>query len=435
MDWHSKFMFYIKIFKTMFKYSVKAVALTLLMSALLTACGQGKDAGQIASDIDGPTSSIIGEVTLNEEEFANSGGNIEEDLTGAASSNAESASKADETSQADALKKRFGETCIAEQTFEVELSEYDGKVWFVPFAPSGEEEFHMQIIQDGKVLRNISGYVPKELAGEKFVSLDAVAFFDVNYDNETDIVLIETYGNTSFAMVYYGETYTYLDGDVSVSFYAMQSLSDNLTSSVETLTIPVIQGFLSNGKKNGEFADYREAYLTVGKLKEMESDGEINYELVYFDEDDIPELVADDPGYFMSLYTYHDGKIYTLMNEWGYGAMGNSGYEYCPGKNSLRNYNTDYAGLILYTTYCSISSEYTMDTVVSIKTVNFDDANGNGIPDGDEEESFDYYSADYIDGVEITAEEYDSYSMGEYEWLGSGVNSMGLEELAASLNE
>ena len=427
-------MLYIKFYKTMFRYGVKDAALIFLTAVLLTACGQGKDAGQTASDIDGPTSGIAREGTHKEEGLTNSGGDIEEELTDAAPDNAESASDADETLQADTLKQQFGENCIAEQTFEIELSEYDGKVWFVPFASSEEEDFHIQIVQDGEVLKDISGYVPEELAGKRFVSLDAVAFFDVNYDNETDIVLIETYGNTSFAAVYYGEAYTYSDGDVSAYFYAEERLSNNLTSRVETLTIPVIRDFLGNGKKNGEFEDYREAYLAVGKLKEMESGGEIEYALVYFDEDDVPELVADHTGYFMSLYTYHDGTIYTLMNEWGYGAMGNSGYEYCPGKNSLRNYNTDYAGLILYTTYCSISAEFTMDTVVSIKTVNFDDANGNGIPDEDEEETFGYYGADYIDDVEITPEEYASYSMGEYEWLGAGANSMSLKELAEALN-
>ena len=424
-----------KYFQKMFKYGVKAAVLTFLTAVLLTACGKGRDAGQTASDIDGLTSGISREGTSKEKGLTNSGGDIEEDLTDAAPGDDEGVSKANEALQAGMLKQRFGETCIAEQTFEVELSEYDGKVWFVPFAPSEEEDFHIQIIQGEEVLRDISAYVPEELAGKEFVSLDAVAFFDVNYDNETDIVLIETYGNSSFAVVYYGEAYTYLDRDASVFFYAEERLSNNLTSRVGTLTIPVIRDFLGNGKKNGEFVDYREAYLAVGKLKEMESNGEIEYELVYFDEDDIPELVADHAGYYISLYTYHDGKIYTLMNEWGYGAMGNSGYEYCPKKNSLRNYNTDYAGLILYTTYCSVSAGYTMDTVVSVKTVNFDDANGNGMPDEDEEETFGYYSADYIDDVKITPEEFDSYSMGEYEWLGAGVIGMGLEELAAVLAE
>ena len=55
-----------------------------------------------------------------------------------------------------ALKDRFGEDCIAGQTFQVELSQYDGPVWFVPYGP-GEpgQELHMQIVRDGQILTDI----------------------------------------------------------------------------------------------------------------------------------------------------------------------------------------------------------------------------------------------------------------------------------------
>lgn len=344
-----------------------------------------------------------------------------------------------ETAEERALKERFGENCIASQTFEVELSEYDGKVWFVPFAPSGEQDFYMQIIRDGEVLADIPGlygaYVPDELSGEEFVSLDAVSFFDVNYDNATDIVLIETYGDTSFAAVYYGACIydSYDTKEIqSAYFYVNENLSANLTIKAEKLTIPVIRDFLGNGKKNGEYTDYREAYLAVGKLLDMESNGKAEYNLIYFDEDDIPELVVEPFSSMISMYTFHNGIIYTVIDGWGYGAGGNHGYEYSPGKNSLRNYNTDYAGLILFTTYMSIGERYTMDLVVSIQTNNFDDANGNGSPDESEEGSFGYYSVSYIDGVEVTEEDWAAYDMGAYENIGA---DMSLEELERLLNE
>ena len=417
------------LYRKHFQHIGKILVYVLLTVGMLTACGQEQDETMIGVDGAHEDNIVSGKDALDaahEVAETDEAVNVNEAVE-------EREPKTAESTESDELKRRFGANCITNQTFEVELSECDGKVWFVPYAPSEKEDFHIQILQGEKVLENISAYVPEELEGEEFVSLDAVAFFDVNYDDETDIVLIETYGNTSFAVVYYGEVFTYIDGKESVFFYAMESLSDSVTSSMDALTIPVIRDCLSNGKKNGEFEDYREAYLTIGKLMEMESEGRIQYKLVYFDEDDIPELVADNRGYSMSLYAFHDGRIYTLMDGWAYGAMGNAGYEYCPGKNSLRNYNADYAGLILYTTYCSISADYTMDTVVSIKTVNFDDTNRNGMPDEDEEESFGYYSVDYIDNIEITPEEYESYSMGEYEWLGSEPGGMNLEELTEAL--
>lgn len=427
------------LYRKDFRFNRKVWFFALLNAGLLTACGQKQDESTFDAE---RTYDVYEEVNVSgqnsegvtEEVFA-----AEETTTTDKTNDVVTTDEIDnvvETAESQELKRMFGANCITEQTFEVEFSEYEEKVWFVPFAPAGAEDFHIQLMQDGQELYELSTYVPKELAGEEFVSLDAAAFIDVNYDNNTDIILIETYGDTSFAVIYYGEVWdAYYDGNIDVSFYAKERLSDSLTSSVEKLTIPVIRDFLGNGKRNGEFADYREAYLAVAKLKEMESGGKYQYGLIYFDDDDLPELVADDPGYHVSLYTYHDGRIHSIMYEWGYGAMGNAGYEYCPGKSSVRNYNTDYAGLILYTSYWTLSDGYMLDGVVSIETLNFDDANGNGIPDEDEEESYGYYYVSYIDGVEVTVEKCESYSMGEYVWLGAGSNGMSLEELADTLRQ
>lgn len=334
-----------------------------------------------------------------------------------------------ETAQPDHMKEMFGEGCISDQTFEVTLSEYDGKVWFVPFAPSEDNpDFHMQIIQDGEVLTNICAYVPKWLSEEKFQSLDAVSFFDVNYDGNTDIVLITTYDNTSFAGIYYGDIDAY---DHQKSFFFQEKLSENISGQVEPLSVPEIIHFLSDGTRNGEFHDYREAYKAVSRLCDLEDGEEQEYNLIYFDDDDIPELVAGKNGYYTSLYTYRNGSVYTLMDRWPYGAGGNHGYEYSEGKNSLRNYNTDYAGAILYTTYMAVRDQCTMDVFVQIVTYNFDDVNGNGVPDKDETESMGNYSVSYIDGVEVTPEECAVYDAGGYKDL--EVN-MSLEDLEAKLN-
>lgn len=148
-------------------------------------------------------------------------------------------------------KERFGENCIPEQTFEVELSEYEGKVYFVSLAPEEEKsEFHMQIIQNNKVLTEIQAYVPSGLEGEKFTSLDSVSFYDVNYDNNTDIVLIETYGDTSFAAIYYGFA---TDG----CFVPQEQLSETITSQVEQLSISEIRKLMSDGKRMAVLEAFR----------------------------------------------------------------------------------------------------------------------------------------------------------------------------------
>lgn len=415
-------------------YKYAAITFVLLAVGMITACGRQQESEKRELE--------SFEIVYGENDGA-ADGNAEGTLTpenGNKAASAESGTSSAEAQRVAELKNTFGEYCIAEQTFEVELSEYSGKVWFVPFAPEkGGQDFHIQIIQDGEVLTEIKTYfIPEELEGEKFGSLDAVAFYDVNYDDNTDIVLIETYGGISFAAVYYGYGH-YVYGDTAY-FISQSRLSETISKQVETLTIPNIRSFLSGGKRNGEFTGYQEAYKAVSRLYELEgwgNLGEREYDLIYIDGNEIPELVAGVTGFYVSLYTYDNdsGKVYTLMDDWGYGAMGNAGYEYLPGMNILRNYNSDFAGGIVYTTYMNMTQgdRPMIDVFVQIETHNFDDVNHNGVPDQSEEASMGYYSVSYINGEEVTAEEAASYDMGtlgEFEYI---EGKMSFDELQSKL--
>lgn len=388
----------------------KAIIFTLLLSGALTACG-GREAEEKKEEAP--------EISQMDADTADDAGDVEEALE---SEPEETEAKQEEPSD---VAQQFGETCIADQTFQVSLSEYEGKVWFVPRSPAEDgQDFSMEIVQNGEVLTRIVPYVPEELAGEPFTSLDAVSFYDVNYDGNTDIVLIETCGNTSFAAVYYG-----FSGDDELygrAFVPQERLSEGLTGQAEPLTVAGLREILADGKKNGEFGSFQEAYAAVGRLSELESEDALAYDLIDFDGDDVPELVTGAAGYYVSLYTYENGTVYQLMDHWSYGAMGNAGYEYAPGKNSMRNYNSDYAGAILYTTYMTMNDRHELDTVVQIETYNFDDVNKNGFPDEEEEASLGAYSISYIDGQEASVQECASYDMGGYEYMEP---KMSLEEL------
>lgn len=333
------------------------------------------------------------------------------------------------TSKAADMTARFGEYCIADQTFEVEFSQYNGNVYFVPFSPSDSEDFHMQIIQNDKVLTDVPAYVPADLSGESFTSLDAVSFYDINFDGNTDILLIETYGTTTFAAVYYGYNADWADNQKY--FVAQEELSHNLTLQASPLSVSQIRALLSSGKRNGEFSDYKEAYRAVAELWNLARSSEIQFSLIYVDEDDIPELTAGLNGYYTSLYTYHNGKVYALMDQWSYGAMGNAGYEYSPRKNSIRNNNADYAGAILYTTYMTVTDDHSLSTTAEIAFYNFDDANGNGMPDEEEMSSMGMYGVSYLNGAEATAEQCAAYDVGGYEFI---TETMTLDSLLSALN-
>lgn len=314
-------------------------------------------------------------------------------------------------------KARFGQNCIAEQTFEVTLSEYDEKIFFVPFAPSDSNpEFHMELISDTGVLCEIPAYVPEGLAAGDFKSLDAVSFYDVNYDSHTDIVLIQTYGDRPYAAVYYGYPpgHLYASSDGKADFDLQEWLSGQLSDLVAPLSIPEIRSFLSGGKKNGDFDSYQEAYTAVSKLDSFVSEA-TTYDLIYVNDDEIPELSTGVSGSWVNLYTYHDGTVYILMDQWSYGGGGNHGYEYSPRKNSILNYNSD--GLISYTTYMQITDQHTLEVSTQIKTYYFDDANGNGTLDESELASSEKYCASYANGREISAEEAASFAIGDYIYI------------------
>lgn len=342
------------------------------------------------------------------------------------------------------MKKMFGEDCIAEQTFEFDLGVDEEKVYFVPFAPSDNNpEFHVQIMQEEKVLYELKQYVPENLKRKKFESLDAVSFWDVNFDGLTDIVMIETYGGTKFAAVYYGYIQEWAKPDQNkFIFWMMDELSETISSQAESLTIAGIRSFLAGGKKNGEFDNYAEAYEAVVTLSEILSEigyqAEQEYDLIYVDGDNIPELVAGKSGYYVSLYTYHDGAVHMLMDKWGYGVMGNVGYKYSPKKNSIRNYNTDFAGLIHNTYYMEIQEQNYIDVVADIEIYEFDDANNNGMPDEGEAYTFDDSSVKatiYFEDREISDEEYasvlESYDMGGYRYI---KGKMCAQELRSTLH-
>lgn len=404
---------------------IKYIAVLITAALFVSGCGKQSTVNQ---EQEAEKEQSTGEEQTDEEEQAAG----EEQIVSGEPADADQVSDTDkaeaDSPEAAAMKERFGEDCIVTQSFEVELNGCEGEVWFVSFAPSADDpEFHAQVIRDGEVLAKISPYLPAGVSGKSFTSLDAVSLWDVNFDGLTDIVMIETYGNQQFAAVYYGDYYEYSDGSESWSFDCMEELSDYISAqAAEPLTVSGIRSILTGGKRNGEFDSYAEAYEAVITLSVMEGlaasvteyGGEFLYDLIYVNEDEIPELVSGRNGYFVNLYTYQDGTLYMLMSHWGYGAMGNVGYEYAPRENSLRNYNADQAGAIMNTYYMCINEQQVIETPVWIESYNFVDSNENGWLDEDESYG---EGAVYINGKKASEEEiadvYAFYDMGEYQYI------------------
>ncbi len=175
---------------------------------------------------------------------------------------------------------------------------------------------------------------------------------------------------------------------------------------------------------------YKAAYLeTCRSLAETEGK-DMKFELVDIDGDKVPELAAGNEGYWVSLYTYADGKVFTVMDHCPYGAMGNTGYEFLPGQNCIHNSNADHAGMIRYETYMKINDSHELETVRTIEADYFDDKNGNHEVDEDGADTYNEDGHFFIGNEEITAEEFAEYQKGDYKFI-NGTKT--LDEIKAEL--
>lgn len=158
-----------------------------------------------------------------------------------------------------------------------------------------------------------------------------------------------------------------------------------------------------------EHPDMESAYEhIINFIEETEkaNAGEIKYDLVYVTDDDIPELLVDCSGYWLSLYTYVDNKVYPIMEHESYGAWGRM-YE-CRDREGIIHsscYSLEGDTEITYDELYKINENYELEALYT----NFDSL------------SYIWYSENeskyYFDANEISKEQYDEYLGSNYEIL------------------
>lgn len=167
---------------------------------------------------------------------------------------------------------------------------------------------------------------------------------------------------------------------------------------------------------NREQADMKAAYEYIIDIYEKAYPS-CTYDLIYFNDDNIPELVAGMDGYFVSMYTFCDGRIYSMMHNWAYGAGGNGGYEYIEKEGIIRNYNSDYAGAVMHTSYFAMTDQPSI-VVKYFLEQSYEDEDGNIVQDESEDAKAEwkyYYSTNDSEKEELSEKEFQSYMIdGEY---------------------
>lgn len=154
---------------------------------------------------------------------------------------------------------------------------------------------------------------------------------------------------------------------------------------------------------NAEKMEYLSAYSELIDQLEKEYEWKLAYDLIYLDEDGIPELVVDDLGFWLSIYTYADGEVYTPMDQWSYGFLGILGYEYLPRQNVIREYDQDQAGAILNIYFARLNEAYELELIRYLLEGMMDE-DGNYLYDDD---SWDWDNWRYFyEGKNISEEVY-----------------------------
>ena len=181
-------------------------------------------------------------------------------------------------------------------------------------------------------------------------AITGIMVSDANFDGFTDLLITGIEDSKNQAWVHLGTedtdyddyfTYTGFSDHDDFNNYVSEKLGDNFT-------VEDVWKFISGGRSNGDFKTYNDAYKAFITCKEVMRPGGLDYRLIYFDEDDIPELVADTCGYGLSMYTFKDGYVSCLIDWWPYGAGGNAGYSYSPKHGKVSNFDQDGAGAIGY---------------------------------------------------------------------------------------
>ena len=166
--------------------------------------------------------------------------------------------------------------------------------------------------------------------------------------------------------------------------------------------------------------NWAQAYLSV--IAELQEDWNLDgmdFGLIYVNDDDIPELVFGPEGYWVSVYTWRDGQVYTVMDQAAYGTWGRE-YTYIPFKNAIKEWcysyfdydDNGFTRRFYDDFYQMAETTYELEYVYGLIVEDYvkDDV------DESEEYVLYYVEPDWTER-EITEEEYDAYFFareGEY---------------------
>lgn len=168
-----------------------------------------------------------------------------------------------------------------------------GKVTFVSYEPEAEEnstaDARFELKDGDRAVAVLDGiYKDNNREKERFQKVEAVSFPDYNSDGFNDIIIICSYLPMSGTEAGRSEVRIYR-GSESGAFTLEKGLSEAADSALAEKTVQSVLGFLGAGKKNEAPAGWKQAYIDY--LQAQDGEEWVGYQLIYLNDDDIPELV------------------------------------------------------------------------------------------------------------------------------------------------
>ena len=162
---------------------------------------------------------------------------------------------------------------------------------------------------------------------------------------------------------------------------------------------------INNQTENKESA-YADEYVKIidQVISENENVNRIKCDLIYFNEDDIPDLVIDHDS-LVKVYMYENGTVYNPINE-SYGTGGCKYYDYYEKRGVISSFGTSLAGATCGESFYILNSKKEMEYTFSYTVKGAE-------PEDEEmkkqmEEELNKYGGYYYKGQKITEEEFES---------------------------
>lgn len=324
----------------------KGIAGVLFACFLLAACGQEKEWQDVT--VTPETSAVknaVGTAETGYVQTPEAGGTSTNGGEAADSGTVGNGGADAEGENAGAASPERRGKLIESQTFQLNLTPY-GEVTFASCEPDTDRDpkadVTFSVQRDGQVIYTLPGVFQDNVrANEIFYEVEAISFPDINQDGYDDVIIICSYTPASGPDVgeAHQEARIYM-GHVDGSFTLEKELMDEANSALAMITVQSVKGFLGLDRTgDAGTQSWQQAYVGLIQNDQILG-GYEGYDLIYLDDDEIPELVeiGDCEANGCRLISYYGGELeVTQLNRLYFSYLEREGL-LCNSEGNMDNY-------------------------------------------------------------------------------------------------